>query len=159
KIFDNKDATVLPGITDYGWLQIYGETGSDLSKWPTEKHFTSWLGLAPGQHRSGKMNKSRNRKQHPKAGQIFRQLSQSLIESKQIALGAFGRKIKNKKGAGVAVKATARKLAVLYWKLMVKGLAYTEKGIAAYEERIKLQQERWLQKTAKKLGYQLTVSA
>ncbi len=159
KIFEGKDATVLPGITDYGWLQLYGETGSDLSKWPTEKHFTSWLGLAPGQHQSGKMNKSRSKKHRPKAGQLFRQLSQSLIESKKIALGSFGRKIKNKKGAGVAIKATARKLAVLYWKLMVRGMEYTEKGIAAYQEKVKLQQERWLHKTANKLGYQLIESS
>jgi transposase len=70
-------------------------------------------------------------------------------------LGSFGRRIKSKRGPGIAVKATARKLAVLYWRLMVKGLDYTEKGIKAYEEKMKLQKERWLQKTANDLGYQL----
>ncbi len=155
KVFTGKDATDLPGITDYTWLQLYGETGTDLLKWKTEKHFTSWLGLAPGQHQSGKLNKSRNRKYRPKAGQIFRQIAQSLIESKKIALGAFGRRLKVKRGSGIAVKATARKLAALYWRLMVKGLDYTERGIKAYEEKMKLNQERWLTKTAKNLGYQL----
>ncbi|MDR7129762.1 hypothetical protein J2X69_002107, partial [Algoriphagus sp. 4150] len=48
-----------------------------------------------------------------------------------------------------------RKLAVLYWRLMVKGLDYTERGIKAYEEKMKLNQERWLTKTAKNFGYQL----
>jgi transposase len=143
------------GITDYTWLQLYAEVGKDLSKWKSEKHFTSWAGLAPGQHQSGKMKKSKNKKYKPKAGQIFRQISQSLIESKKIALGSFGRRIKSKRGPGIAVKATARKLAVLYWRLMVKGLDYTEKGIKAYEEKMKLQKERWLQKTANDLGYQL----
>src|SRR5690606_41712091 len=61
KIFAGKDATNLPGITDYTWLQLYAETGSDLKKWITEKHFTSWLGLAPGQHSSGKMKRTRNK--------------------------------------------------------------------------------------------------
>jgi transposase len=158
KIFTGKDATKLPGITDYTWLQLYTETGSKLSKWPTEKHFTSWLGLAPGQHESGKMKKTRNKKHRPKAGQIFRQIAQSLIESKKIALGAFGRKLKAKRGPGVAVKATARKLAVQYWRLMVKGLEYTEKGIKDYEEKVKMQRERWLSKAAKEMGYQLTVN-
>ena len=50
KIFNGRDATTLSGITDYSWLQLLSETGNDLSRWPTEKHFTSWLGLAPGQH-------------------------------------------------------------------------------------------------------------
>ena len=155
KIFTGKDATDLPGITDYTWLQLYTETGSTLSKWQTEKHFTSWLGLAPGQHQSGKLRKSRKQIYRPKAGQIFRQIAQSLIESKKIALGAFGRRIKAKRGPGIAVKATARKLAALYWRLMVKGLDYTEKGIKAYEEKMKMQHEKWLTKTAKNLGYQL----
>jgi transposase len=50
QIFTGRDATVLPGITDYTWLQLYAEVGKDLSKWKSEKHFTSWAGLAPGQH-------------------------------------------------------------------------------------------------------------
>jgi transposase len=158
KIFSGRDATDLPGITDYTWLQLYSETGSDLNKWPTEKHFTSWLGLAPGQHQSGKQKKVRNKKYRPKAGQIFRQISQSLIESKKIALGAFGRKLKAKRGPGIAIKATARKLAILYWRLMVKGLDYTEKGIKDYEARVNMQRERWLMKTAKDMGYQLSVN-
>lgn len=157
KIFGGRDATNLPGLTDYTWLQLYTEVGNDLSKWPTEKHFTSWLGLAPGQHSSGKMRKTKNRKHRPKAGQIFRQISQTLIESKKISLGAFGRRLKSKRGPGVAIKATARKLAVLYWRLMVKGLDYTELGIKKYEEKIKIQQERWLLKTAKTLGYEMNV--
>lgn len=155
KIFSGRDATGLPGITDYTWLQLYSETGRDLKKWKSEKHFTSWLGLAPGQHCSGKMKRNKNRKYRPKAGQIFRQIAQSLIESRKIALGAFGRRLKSKRGPGIAIKATARKLAVLYWRLMVKGLDYTENGIKAYEEKVLLQREKWLAKTAKDLGYQL----
>lgn len=155
KIFEGTDATQLPGITDYTWLQLYSEVGNNLKNWPSEKHFTSWLGLAPGQHQSGKKNKNRNKKHRPKAGQIFRQIAQSLIESKKIALGAFGRRLKAKRGAGIAVKATARKLAVLYWRLMVNGGEFVEKGIKQYQEQMQMQKERWLQKSAKQMGYQL----
>lgn len=159
EIFEGKDATVLPGFTDYSWLQLYAETGTNLSNWPSEKHYTSWLGLAPGQHHSGKMKKNKSRKAQPKAGQIFRRLAQSLIQSKKIALGQFGRKLKSKRGPGIAVKATARKLAVLYWRLMVKGLDYTEKGIKDYEEKMKLQKEKWFTKTAIELGYELQIAS
>lgn len=154
-IFGGIDATSLPGITDYTWIQLLSETGNDLTKWQTEKHFTSWLGLAPGQNRSGKMNKNKNRKAKPKAGQIFRTIARSLIESKTIGLGSFGRRIRGRKGPAIAIKATARKLAILYWRLMVKGLEYVERGIQGYEQKIAQQKEAWLKKAAQELGYQL----
>ena len=73
-----------------------------------------------------------------------------------MTLGAFGRRLKAKRGPGIAVKSTARKLAVLYWRLMVKGLDYAEKGIKNYEEKMNLQKEKWLLKAANEMGYQLT---
>lgn len=154
KIFSGKDAIQLPGITDYTWLQIYAETGDNLERWPTEKHFTSWLGLAPGQNHSGRKKKSKS-KGRPKAGQIFRTIAQSLIQSKTIALGAFGRRIKGRKGPSVAIKATARKLAVQYWRLMVKGHEYVEKGIKDYEEKIKQQKQRHLVRLAEEYNMEL----
>ncbi|MFV1977410.1 MAG: IS110 family transposase [Candidatus Scalindua sp.] len=156
KIFDEKDATVLPGITDYSWMQLLSELGTDLEKWKTEKHFTSWLGLAPKQHHSGKMRRNYRPKGSPKAGMIFKQAAVSLINSKNVALGAFGRKIRAKKGGLVAIKAVARKLAVLYWKLFVKGLDYVEKGIRAYEEKQLLYKQKAVTRMARELG--LTIS-
>ena len=153
--FEGKDATVIPGITDYTWMQLLAETGTDLLRWPTEKHFTSWLGLAPGQYWSGKTKRNRNRKGHPFAGQIFRQIAQSIIISKKIALGSFGRKIRSRKGPGKAIKAVARKLAVLYWRVMVKGLDYTENGVKEYEERLLIQKQKTVQRLALELDFQL----
>jgi transposase len=156
KIFDGKDATVLSGITDYSWLQLLGETGSDLSKWPSEKHYTSWLGLAPCQHTSGKMKKTKKKNGHPKAGQIFRQIAQSLLTSKQIALGAFGRRLRARKGSHIAIKSVARKLASLYWRIMVKGMAFVEEGIKKYEEQLLEQKHRSLKRLAKELNMQIS---
>ena len=155
KIFNSKDATVLPGITDYNWLQLLSELGTDLKKWKTEKHFTSWLGLAPKQHNSGKMKRNYRTKGSPKAGGIFKQAAVSLINSKNIALGSFGRKIRAKKGALVAIKAVTRKLAALYWKLFVKGLEYVEKGIKAYEEKVIQNKQKAIARMAKDLNLQL----
>lgn len=154
KIFGDKDASSLAGVTDYSWLQIYSETGDDLTRWPSEKHFTSWLCLSPGQNNSGK-KKRRVRKGRPQAGQIFRKIAQSLLQSKHIALGAFGRRIRSKKGAPVAIKAIARKLAVLYWRLMVKGSTYVERGIAYYEEQLKNQKKKLLNRLAYELDIKL----
>jgi len=157
-IFEGRDATILPAFTDYTWFRLYSETGSDLTRWPSEKHFTSWLGLSPGQKDSGKKKKS-IKKGRPKAGQIFREMAQSLLNSKKIALGAFGRRIRSRKGPGVAVKATARKLAVLYWRLMVNGNDYAEKGVANYEEILKLQRQKYLKKLAEELNVELVFNS
>jgi hypothetical protein len=156
KIFDGKDATALSGITDYSWMLLLSETGTDLSKWPSEKHFTSWLGLAPGQHTSGKMKKTKKKNGHPKAGQIFRQIAQSLLTSKHIALGAFGRRLRARKGSHIAIKSIARKLAVLYWRIMVKGMAFVEEGIKKYEEQLLAQKHKSLERLAKELNMQVS---
>lgn len=155
-IFDGTDATIISGITDYSWMQLLSEVGTDLTRWKTEKHFTSWLGLAPGQHNSGKIKRNKRKQGHPKGGQIFRQIAQGLINSKTIALGSFGRRIRSKKGPGKAIKATARKLAELYWRVMVKGLAYAEYGIKRYEQQLLIQRQKSVQRLANELNLQLT---
>lgn len=156
-IFGGKDATVLPGITDYSWLQLFSEVGTDLSKWETEKHFTSWLGLAPKQHNSGKMRRNYKPKGSPKAGEIFKQSATGLLKSKNIALGAFGRRIRARKGGLVAIKAMARKLAVLYYRLFTKGLDYVEKGIKEYEQQMFKQKQKNLIKAARNVGLEVAL--
>lgn len=144
---------MISGITDYTWMQLLSETGQNLTKWKTEKHFTSWLGLSPGQHHSGKMRRNAKKKCHPKAGQIFRVIALGLINSKDIALGSFGRRLKGKKGPRIAIKAMARKLAVLYWRVMGKGLDFAEKGIQNYEEQIMMNKMKTLNRLAKELNF------
>ena len=153
-IFESNDATLISEITDYTWLKLLSECGTDLSRWPTEKHYTSWLGLAPGQHHSGKKNRNARKKGKPSAGQIFRGIAQSLINSKDIALGAFGRRIRARKGPRIANKAVARKLAELYWRAMVKGLSYVEHGIEKYQEQLNFQKL----KTFKRLALELNIN-
>lgn len=157
-IFGGNDATLVSGITDYTWMQLLAETGHDLTKWPSEKHFTSWLGLSPGQHNSGKMRRNVRKKGRPKAGQIFRVIAQGLINSKDVAIGSFGRRLRGRKGSPVAIKAMARKLAVLYWRIMVKGLDYAEKGIQNYEEQLMLRKMKTVTKLAKELNLDIVNS-
>jgi len=152
--FDGIDPTILPGITDYTWMQLMSETGTDLTRWPTEKHFTSWLGLSPGQNHSGKHKKSKS-KGKPKAGQIFRKIAQSLLESKKNGLGAFGRRLRSRKGPAIAIKATARKLAVMYWRLIVKGAQYVDTGIEQYEKQLLQRKIKTVKLLAKQCNMQV----
>ena len=156
KLTGGKNPSEVTGLSDKALMELLSETGTDLSKWKTEKHFTSWLCLSPSKHQSGKSNKKRKKKGSTKAGQIFRNAAYSIANSKYSALSAFHNRIKAKKGSLVAIKATARKLAVLYYRVMTEGIDYVEQGLIAYQQKYKEQQIRRLQKQAKHLGLLLS---
>jgi len=137
-------------------MQLLSEIGHDLTKWPTEKHFTSWLGLSPGQHNSGRMRRNAKKKGHPKAGQIFRVIALGLINSKDIAIGSFGRRLRGRKGPRIALKAMARKIAILYWRIMVKGLDYAEQGIVHYEKQVLANKVKTLNRLAGELNIKIS---
>ena len=147
--------TVLPGLTDYSFMRLTAEIGNDIKQWANVKCFVSWLGLAPGKNQSGKMNKRSKKRAVTRAGQIFKQAAQSLLISKQPGLGAFARRLKARRGASVAIKATARKLAELYYKIFAEGMEYVERGVKMYEQKIKEQQLKFLTKKATELNLQL----
>ena len=135
-------------------LRIVGEVGVDLSKWATEKHFTAWTGLAPGNHDSGK-RKGRAKRGRNRTGQLFCMMAQSLVRSKDIALGGFYRRMAARRGGLIATMALARKLPAWYWRVMVKGDDYVEQGRANYDARVLQTKQRALKRLAKELGQQL----
>ncbi|MCC5908234.1 MAG: IS110 family transposase [Balneolaceae bacterium] len=149
------NANELPGLTDYSALRLMGEVGVDLTPFPNEGHFTSWLKLAPGKKQSGKRIRTHKYKSAPRAAEIFKQAAQSLLESKNHALGAFGRRVRARRGPGIAIKAVARKLAILYYRAMTKGMDYVEQGVEAYEKQYQERRLHMLHKQASRLGYAL----
>lgn len=155
QLYNSKNLTVLPGITSYTLLKFFAETGGDYSAWETEKQFTAWLGLAPSQYQSGKTRKYRKVKYTTTAGQILKEAAQSLLRSKNNALGLWGRQLSARRGPSVAIKAMARKLAVWIYNIQVKGLEFVENGIRQYEDRQKQKQVKWLKKQAAKLNFAL----
>lgn len=150
-----RDAAQLPGFTMTSWLKLLSEVGTDLSAWPNDKAFCSWLALSPGKNQSGKRHRRARRRPKTTAGQIFRLAAQSIARSKYLALGGFYRRLKARTNAAVANVATARKLAVLFYHAMRDGLDYVERGLEAYEAAYRKKQERFLQKRATELGFTL----
>jgi transposase len=150
RLCGNKDLTVLPGVADYVLLQLLAEVGTDLGKnWQTEKHFTAWLGLAPGSRQSGKRRGSQKRGRN-RAGRLLCVIARSVGRSVDKALGGFYRRLKGRRGGLVANLALARKLAELFWRLMVHGITYVEQGLKKYEEKVAQTEQRLLQKLARK---------
>ena len=155
-------------ITGIDWAQINGidvltaqtviaEAGADLSAFPSEKQFTSWLGLCPTNEQSGgKILNRRTRKVVNRATVAFRNAAMTLLRS-QSYLGAQYRRLRTRLGAPKAITAMARKLACLFYRLIKHGQQYVDKGTEYYEARYREQQIRSLAKRAQKLGLQLVI--
>lgn len=153
---DGKNAIRIPGLSEYTFLQLLSEIGTDMSRWKSGKEFVSWLRLAPRRDRSGKLSKRIKNDSIPKAGQLFKQVGQSLLQSKYNALGEFARRLRARKGPAIAIKAVARKLATMYYMVMSKGIEYVEAGIEKYREKQQNQQLAYLMKKAKEFNLALT---
>jgi transposase len=153
-------------ITGIDWTQVNGidvltaqtvitEAGPDLSAFPSEKHFTSWLGLTPTNQQSGGRIMDRGtRKVKHRGATAFRQAASALLRS-QSYLGAQYRRLRTRLGAPKAMTAMARKLACLFYRLIKHGKQYVDKGTEYYEERYREQQIRAVRRKAHKLGLQV----
>ena len=116
----------------------------------------SWCSLSSGNNQSGKSSKYVKRAPCDKAGQIFKEVAQSLENSKFIAIGQFKRNLKSRRGASVAYKAGARKVAEAFDDSITKGSEYVEYGIKKYEEQKKQKEIILLKKLAKKHDMEIT---
>lgn len=131
------DVTEVFGISELSALTIMSEVGTDMSKWKTEHHFTSWLGLAPNTKKSGgKVISSRIMKKKHYAGQAFRMAANSLYNSKS-PLGDHFRRIRAKAGAPKAVVASARKLAIIFYKMVSNKEAFNSRALEEYQKKYK----------------------
>ena len=141
------DPTKVPGLSTYLVLQLISEVGTDMSRWPTEKHFTSWLGLAGGRKQSGK-RKGKVKAHRNRAGRMFCLAARALAQSVDKALGGFYRRLRGRIGGLAANVALARKLAQLFYRLLRYGMDYVEKGLRAYEANVLETERRLLAKLA-----------
>lgn len=149
------DFSKIPGFDVLTVQTLIAETGLDMSKWETEKHFASWLGLSPNnQITGGKVFKTRTKKVVNKASIALRMAALNLGRGKT-ALGGYYRRLKNRVGVPKAITATARKLACLFYRLLKYGQDYVEQGIEAYEKQYNECILKNLEKRAAKLGFAL----
>jgi len=149
------DLTQIRGINAHTALKVVSEIGTDMSRWPTSKHFTSWLGLAPGTKKSGgRQLSSRTKATQNRASHALRQAAYA-IQRSDTALGAFFRRIKSRHGSPKAITATARKLAVLVYTLLKHGHTYVERSAASYESAHRNRVIQNLTRRANALGLQL----
>jgi transposase len=126
-----------------------------MTRWPTEKHFTSWLTLAPHNKVSGgRLLRSRTQPSANRAAAILRLAAMNLGRT-QTALGAFYRRVAFRIGKAKAVTATARKLAILIYRTLKDGLVYADPGAEAYDTQHRTHVLRRLRQRARNLGFGL----
>jgi transposase len=137
-------------------LKLIGEIGTDMSRWATDKHFTSWLSLCPGNKVSGgRRQSSRTKRSANKAAAILRQAVNGLHHSPS-ALGAYLRRMKARLGGPAGITAAAHKLARLVYNVLKHGWNYVDRGQQWYEQQFRNRLLKSLQRKALELGYQLT---
>jgi DNA-binding protein YbaB len=149
------DLTEVFGITDTNAVEIISEIGFNMNKWPTSKHFTAWLNLAPNNRVSGgKMLSSRTQRRKNKAGQIFKMAAFAVQRSKNW-LAIFYHRLKAKCGTARAITATARKIATIFYKLIKDKIPFNPISVEDYSLSFKERQMKKLQKQAQFLGLSL----
>jgi transposase len=149
------DLTEIHGLGPSLALKLIGECGTDLRAWPSAKHFTSWLCLAPGNKISGgKVLSSRTRRSSSRAAALLR-LAATTVGRSDTALGAFYRRLSSRAGKSKAVTATARKIAVLFYNTLRHGMSYKDPGADQYEQQYRSRVLANLKRRAKSLGFVL----
>jgi transposase len=152
------DLTRIDGIDVMVAQTLVSEVGLDMSRWKTEAHFSSWLGLCPDNRTSGDKVLARGtRRVVNRAATALRMAAVTLMRSRTY-LGAQYRRLRTKLGAPKAITAMAHRLARLVYRMMKYGQRYIDKGAEYYEHRYRRQQIEFLTKKAAKLGFQITLA-
>ncbi|MEJ2088443.1 MAG: transposase, partial [Gammaproteobacteria bacterium] len=149
------DLTQIDSIGPFTALKLIAEIGTDMSRWPTYKHFTSWLTLAPkNKITGGRLISSKTQPSANRAATVLRMCAM-VVGRTSTALGAYYRRIAYRIGKPKAITATARKLAILVYRTLKGDLDYSDPGVQAYEERYRERTIRNLRKRATQLGFGL----
>jgi len=151
------DLSQIHGFGPYTVLRLIAECGDDMRKWPTVKHFTSWLCLAPGNKISGgRILSSKTRRSGSRAAALHR-IAGVNIGRTHTALGAFYRRLAARAGKAKAVTATARKLAVLFYNALRFGMTYADPGADYYEQSYRQRVIHQLHRRGRQMGFVLVL--
>lgn len=149
------DLSEIDGLGPYSSLRLLAEIGTDMTRWRTVKHFTSWLCLAPrNQISGGKVLRRGTPTSSSRAATLLRMAAMAVGKT-QTALGAFYRRLAARIGKAKAITATARKIAERVYTVLATGRPYEDPGVEAYDQRLRQRSLRNLRRRAAALGFEL----
>ena len=152
------DLSVVDGFGVSLAQTVIMEVGTDMTKFPDEKHFCSWLGLAPKHEVSGgKVLKNHTLKTKNRAGQAFRMAAQS-VKQAECVFGVFYRRLRARLGPSQATVATAHAIARVVYRMLKYQVEYEQLNLNEYQRQYEAQQIKYIKKKAAKFGFQLVPS-
>ena len=137
---------------------MISEIGTDITRWPTFKHFCSGLGLCPGTRISGGKRISSHTSHSTNRAAVTLRMAASALHRSQTVLGSYLRKMKARMGSVEAITATAHKMARTIYVMMSKGEDYKEVGVDYYDKLNEQKTLKYLHKRAASLGYTLQMN-
>jgi len=152
------DLTRIDGVDVMVAQTLVSEVGLDMSRWKTEAHFASWLGLCPDNRISGDKVLARGTRHVVNRAATALRMGASTLLRSQTYLGAQYRRLRSKLGAPKAITAMAHRLARLVYRMLKYGQQYVDKGAEYYEQRNRQQQIEFVRKKAAQLGLQVTLA-
>ncbi len=150
------DLTLIDGIDVGTALVILAEIGVDVSRFPTEKHFASWLRLCPPQNESNETSRSRRNRKGTSRVTIALRMAAQAVGQTMTPLGLFYRRIRSRLGGLGAIKATAHKLACLVYRMLKYGQEYVTQSMEEYEAKAKVNMLKALKRKAAAMGFVLS---
>lgn len=149
------DLKAVDGFNESTAQTLLSEIGTQMDRWPTVKHFCSWLGLAPHNDiTGGKVIRRHTLETHNRAAQALRMAAQAAGNS-QTALGDFFRRLRARLGPKAAITATAHKLARIVYHMLKHRQAYNPLTPEAYNDQLRQRELKYLKYRAAKLGLTL----
>jgi len=149
------DLTQIDGVDELTIQKVLSEIGTDMSKWPTVKHFTSWLRLCPNNKITGGKVKQRGVQPTQNRATIALRVAASSLKNSDSALGAYFRRMRARLGTPAAITATAHKLSRIIYFLLKERKPYHDFGADHYEQQYRDRVLRNLNRRAAKLGFRL----
>jgi transposase len=150
------DLTQIDGIDVMTASSILSEAGWDMSKWPDENHFVSWLRLCPDNRISSEKIIGKGRLPTNNRATIALKMAASTLRQSDTYLGAQFRRLRTRLGAPIAIKAMAAKLARLVYRMLRYGIKYVDQGATFYQVEHRQRQIKQLKWKAASLGYKVT---
>jgi transposase len=145
------DLCAIPGVNEITVLELISETGTDMSKWKTAKHFSAWLNVAPNTKKTGgKIKSTKMVKKKNRAGQSLRMSANGLSRNKSF-LGQYIRRMKAKLGGKGAIVATANKLSRIIYTMLRDKKEFDPNLVYLGQEKFKLTRIKQLEKQLNKL--------
>lgn len=153
------DLTQIDGVDELTVQKVLSEIGTDMSKWPTVKHFTSWLRLCPNNKITGGKVIQRGVQPTKNRASAALRIAAASLKTSDSALGAYFRRMRARLGTPAAITATAHKLARIIYFMLKHRQPYQDAGADYYDQQYRARVIRNLNRRAAKLGFRLEPAA